>query len=133
MARVSKVDECMFCGNAPCTCRAIKKAAAKPRKVSPIVEATPIVSSRRAPAQKADVAAAMRAASQIKHQGSTIKEDHDATDETALILADPEMVAAIQALASMMHPSEHKRFAQVLAVPVDPKARAAAWRRKFVT
>ncbi len=159
MGRVSKVDECMFCGNTPCTCRSAKKAAPKPRAPRLNRKCTcghiqdrhggdkdcmecdcmtftappPIARAATPPelsSQKADVTAAMKVAAQVKHKGATVKEDHDAVDETAMILDDPEMTAAIQALAPLMHPTEHRRFAQVLEARVDPKARAAAWKAR---
>jgi len=82
-------------------------------------------------AQKADISAAMRAAAQVKHKGATTKEDNDAQDEQAAILADPELTAAIQALAPLMHPTEHRRFAMVLDARPDHKQRAAAWKQRL--
>lgn len=141
MARVSKVDICMFCDKVPCICREAKKSTPKPRtprkaESDPIEKSNTnsIPSSRRAgrsEGKKADVTAAMRSAAQVKHQGATAKEDHDIQDETADILADPEFVAAIQAVAPIMHITEQKRFEKILEVEPDHKARAAAWKRKF--
>lgn len=130
----------MFCGNAPCTCRTTaKKATVKPRAPRqprtdpPIAEsnAGSIPSSLAPASQKADVTAAMRAASIVKHQGNTIKEDHDAQDEQHALLDDAEWVAAIQAVEPLMHPIERKRFESVLEQRSDQRARAAAWKARI--
>lgn len=81
--------------------------------------------------EKADVTAAMRAASTVKHTGRTIKEDHDAQDEIAAILADPEFTAAIQTLAPILHPTEVKRFERVIDHKLDNRERAASWRSRI--
>ncbi len=128
------LDECMFCtDDEPCSKHAPKvKATPKPRKrtAAPIVESNngSVTSSSSGDGQKADVTAAMMAASKIKRQGNTIKADHDAQDETAWILEDPELVLAIQAMRPLMHATELRRFEKVFAADVDPKARAAAWK-----
>lgn len=138
MARISKVDLCIFCDEAPCVCRGAKKATAKPRKprvqpASPIVESNEgtISSSRSSRSEKADVTAAMRTASKVRHQGATVKEDADAVDEISAILADPEFTAAIQALESVLHPAERRRFEQVLAAPPPTESRAKAWKQRI--
>jgi hypothetical protein len=131
-------DLCMFCTDeGPCAKHA-PKVKAKPRAPRKAPTAAPIVksntrsipSSRGSEGKKADVTAAMKAAAQIKHQGSTIKEDHDAQDETTAILGDPEFTSAIQALESLMHPTERRRFAQVLDAKPDHRSRAAAWKQR---
>lgn len=99
---------------------------------TPITESnTGSIRSSLAPAsQKADVTAAMRTASTVKHQGNTIKEDHDAQDEQHALLADSEWVAAIQAVEPLMHPIERKRFETVIEHKPDGRARAAAWKAR---
>ena len=130
------LDECMFCtDDEPCSKHAPKvKAAPKPRKraAAPIVESNngSVQELERPAAEKADVTAAMLAASKIKRQGNTIKADHDAQDETTLILQDPELVLAIQAVRPLMHATELRRFEKVLATDVDPRARATAWKAR---
>lgn len=91
-----------------------------------------IRSSSSSSREKADVTAAMKAAAQVRHQGSTIKEDHDAQDETTAILGDPEFTSAIQALEPLMHPTERKRFARVLDAKPDHRSRAAAWKQRVL-
>jgi hypothetical protein len=135
MAKVSKVDSCMFCGNAPCTCNAKPKAAMKvPRKrAAPIVSESNTgsnPSSSKPPSQKADAHSAMRAAAKVHHTGATVKADNEAIDEIVAIKADPELSAAVRAVEPLMHATEMRRFAEILKEPPAPAERALVWKRR---
>lgn len=121
MARVSKVDACMFCGEVPCVCNAKVKAPPKeraPRKTTVhrpnVVEGSTIPAATRSDVRKTSLQDAMRAASKVHHVGATTKEDIEAVDEITAIKSDPELSAAIRALEPIMHPTERRRFQDVL-------------------
>lgn len=136
MARASKVDPCMFCGEAPCVCN--KKEPA-PKKSTPRKRAVPIVNAvdaqpaparaNAAPGKKADARAAMmKAVASAKEKPPPPPEPKTPTHDE--ILHDPELIAALQAVEPLMHPIEKKRYASELAHELTPADRAALWRKR---
>jgi hypothetical protein len=126
----------MFCGEVPCACNVKDKPAPKirvPRKSAvhrpEVVEAS-TTAAKGSAAEKTDLQGAMRAAAKIHHKGATVKEDHDAVDEMAAIRSDPELSAAVRALGPLMHPTERRRFQEVLESEPEVSERALVWRRK---
>lgn len=138
MARVSKVDACMFCGNTPCTCNSTKKQTSAKRAAKkslvPITNAAVAASpaelaGHRASSEKADLRLAMRTAA--ANAAPMISEAVQERYEIDEILEDPEMVLAIQAVGTLMHNTERLRFARVLAADVSPQDRAKAWKKRI--
>jgi hypothetical protein len=125
MARVDKVETCIFCGDAPCSCNVKAKAEPKPRKPraprkaaapktlesAPPPEAKPPVSI-----QDAMVAAAKRKAPPPK--------------EVAAVMDDIEVCMAIKAVEGIMHEDEKVKWKAVLDMEITPQDRAAAWRAR---
>lgn len=135
MARPSKVDPCMFCGEAPCACNKKEPAA---KKSAPRKRAVPIVSkqaagpaegaAKAAPGKKADARAAMMTAVAAAKKNPVREPPKEMTHDE--MSHDPEMIAALQAVEPLMHPMERKRFASELAHQLEPSERATLWRKR---
>lgn len=144
MARASKVDACMFCGNAPCTCNAPAKPAAKtraPRKPSVPKADKPESaelsdSSISTSTQSSDVTSihdAMRAASKKKQAAAPMTERQTMDAEQAElegITSDPEMASAIRALGPILDRTEKIKYKELLNSPPSSAERAVTWRKK---
>lgn len=123
-----KVSNCLFCGNAPCTCfdkpKEAKKSVSKkstPRKQAP----TP--SAESSPPSRTDPKAAMRAAAASVVPGNErVFDRHGIEVIQHADLTDDELRLAISSLEPILHPSEIKRYASCFT----PSARAEAWRAR---
>lgn len=129
----------MFCGKAPCECNAKPKAEPKKRAPRKKATVTPIVptldkrtnsSAPSSPDKKAGLTAAMRAAATSAHQGAEAVKAQALLSEEDALATDPEWVAAIKAVESLMHPTEKRRFAGILTTVVDVKSRAGLWKAR---
>lgn len=114
--RISKVEACMICGTVPCACNgapkpAKRKSAGLPRQVTSIADLQPNSSAiQDAMKRQAEDAKLLKEIAQQK---------------------DPDMERAIRVLAPILHPSEKRRFAAILAVPTDlVRDRASAWKAR---
>ena len=130
MPRVSKVDACMFCGEAPCVCNVKTKPPAKvkaPRKKAELKQPSEPAPTVVKP--KASVSAlqdAMRSAATVTSQTAEAKQ----LSEEEALLADPEWQEAIRAVEPLMHPTEKRRFAKILQA-ITPSERLANWKGRF--
>lgn len=102
MARPSKVEECMLCGDTPCSCNAKSKTIkSRPKtaaaRVSSSVEK--VVRERPAPSLQAD-------------------------DEQLLV------IGAVRVLADILHPTELAKYSGVLASPPSLRERSVVWRAR---
>jgi len=134
MARVNKTEECMFCGNVPCTCNAPEpKPKAAPKASKPRASSKPkpealsseeeVVLPTPARPVKVNVLAAMKAAAKPEPTPVlTARPD----DEVS-----PELASALRAFDNlgMIHPEDRRKFAPVLDSPPRPEERAVTWRK----
>lgn len=141
MARVSKVDACMFCGNAPCTCNAKAKPEPKPRAPrkkalakndtpveSPVTEVPgPIVKTAAIPS----IHEAMRAAAKTQTAPRTERQiEQDEMNALADIASDPLMSAAIRNLGPILDRTEVVRYKHILAAEPSLEDRKAVWKAR---
>ncbi len=143
LARKPVFDDCMLCGECPCTCkRPPKKVAAKkpPKKAAtpvpavaeapevapPVTPVTPTVTPTP-PAPRPDPRAAMRAAAA---RGRAVTPSAQTAPAAASHVTDTVMEDAIRALAPILHHVEKVAHRHVLAANKASAERAAAWRER---
>ena len=110
MAKLSKVEACLFCGNLPCTCNAKPKAVARPKatKAAPFKQDIPKSEPR-----------------------AKFARDAGAVDDDKIGL-DYDLVAAIRNLAPILHPIDRRKYSHVTR-PIyagDYERRALEWRKR---
>lgn len=137
MARSSKVDVCLICGEVPCDCSAgnKKKTPARPRasrrdvggeahEPTVVPEAAPVQVSRPSMRDKMKLSAAARPVSRPQ----TVQEPPPQAPSDP----DPNLVlaAALRALEPILHPDEKARYSVLLGGSATQAERAAAWRAR---
>lgn len=153
MARVSKVETCMFCGEVPCICNAVvprPKAAPKPKPavvapVEPAVEptASPIERPSMLAAMAATVAAQTEVATPFRShdkpiRGRRIRDQMDAIVEVAkpTITVRAKTVDevlfedAVRNLAPLLHPDERATYSLLISGEHNPEQRAVVWKAR---
>lgn len=135
MAR-NKVDECMFCGHAPCKCN--EKPKAVPRKRSPKPEATETPAPERSPspalgrpsALAAMQQAARESAARVPTASVQVQPVQYAKQEV-----DPHLITALVALDThgMLTPLEKRKHTELLASPEGLTERRKAWKARIVS
>lgn len=123
MARTSKVDACLICGEVPCVCGKPSKPAPKPRtpkKDSPVPVASPRV----------DAIEAMRARASTEVRAPVVFPK--APPARKVPEEDTEFRNALAALAPLLHPEELTKYAALLPKPETRvvSQRAADWRSR---
>ena len=124
--RPSKLVECMFCGNVPCTCNVKEKAAPKPRtprkKAAPKTPPDVLPEPPSQPKKSAtSIHDAMRAAA---------KKKAPLDPEIQAALDDPEMVSAIKAASILMGEEDLKKWKPVIDAEVEPQSPGSLWKAR---
>lgn len=133
MAKVSKVDACMFCGEVPCECNKPSKTKKQPHKKAeniPTVIAEPV-------REKISMIEAMRKAAvdAPKMQVPVTKKSYpQAVDNKPVIegtpITDLLFADALRNLAPILHPDELEKYRmQITSKPTVPE-RARIWRAR---
>lgn len=131
MARVSKVDACMFCGKVPCDCNSVSKTQSKKtvgRKIETV--AAPALEPKKSPSmldamRKAAVDAPALNLNDKRTYPKVIKPVIEETPIIDLLLAD-----ALRNLASILHPDELEKYKMQITSQPTQAERARVWRAR---
>lgn len=141
----SKVDPCMFCGEAPCVCNKPikaepKKRAARPKPEEPIAQElggtspTPEVGDGVV-AKKLDFKAAMKARAAATPPPPPPPAKPKAVDRRQSLNEDDVLfAAAVRALGPLLREDEREKYRVILTSTETPQERMMIWkarRREF--
>lgn len=123
MARASKVDACMFCGEVPCICNApAPKAKPEPKARAPRKKAEPRPLEKSV--EKKPVASIHEAMKKAAKKKAWLPE------EVQGALNDPELVSAIQAARILMGEEELEKWKPVFDKQLTAAERATVWKAR---
>lgn len=122
----NKVDACIFCGNAPCTCgQPTRKATAKPPKAQ--VKKEPESSAQTKP----NHLDAMRAAAAAAPVHPTVQVESKKFDPFAGMSEDDIVWnAAIRNLAPLMRESDREHYTAIITSKPHPDEAKIMWKRR---
>ena len=126
----NKVDACIFCSNAPCTCnQPAKKAAAKPPK--PQVKKEPEASASPAKTKPSHLDA-MRAAAAAAPARPAIQVEPEKKFDPFAGMSEDDIVwnAAIRNLAPLMRESDRERYTGIITSKPHPDEAKIMWKRR---
>ena len=133
MARVSKVEICLFCGYAPCEC--VKRTTTRSKVSKP----RPIVIAAELPKEKVSMLDAMRAAAvdapkfEIKQKSYPQVIHRDVVDKPVIedsSIDDLLLADSIRNFAPLLHPDELEKYRMQITSTPTLKERAQIWRAR---
>lgn len=127
-----KLDACMFCAPEPCMCSGKKTAKPARKKTDdpPDDAANVRLVQNVTPQPKVDFKAAMREQATEDTKPKPQKQMHARLKERPVVQDDPEFVACLIVLESLLHPDERERHADKLNKVGTPGQR---WRLRNVS
>lgn len=130
MARVSKHEVCLICGEAPCVCG--KPAKAKPPRARRVAAPEPVAEPTPPPPPKPSALNAMKAAAQAaKLEQKRDEPAKSAGPSTDLSESDALFISALRALMPLGIAEEDiAPFRKHLDNPPSVPERSAAWRAR---
>lgn len=125
MARTSKIEACMLCGEVPCACN---QRVSRPRSIK-----VP------APVEPEQVRPPTRAVAAMKNAARTSRRERLESAYTVPTGAAPAysedavLAAALRAIGPIMHETERARYRVILTSQPSVGDRASAWRGRHVS
>lgn len=128
MARASRPEPCIFCGESPCVCNKLSKP--KKAKRAPVSKTDrPKEVEEVAPPRKPKVSALAAMKASAKPATKPTVESVEKIEAQTRAEDDPQFRRAVKELEFMLHPTEKRKYANILATTETLAERKDRWRQ----